>query len=185
MGRAPGNIYLLDLLSTCCDLAGIDAPANSEGKSCKPIFTGEQQTVRDVLYGAYCGGTKPGMRCVKKGDWKLIQYDVLNGKVRETQLFNLATNPHEFLTEHHAADVMKLSHAKPSAMQIDLAELDEHADKLAEMKTLLLEEMRRLHDPFRFWNQPNDGLAKPQVDRWTPKEKRAKQNRPNDSQTQR
>ena len=59
-----------------------------------------------VLYGAYCGGTKPGIRCVRKGDWKLIKYDTLDGKVRETQLFNLKSNPNELLIEHHAKEVV-------------------------------------------------------------------------------
>ena len=36
---------------------------------------GEVESVRKVMYGAYCGGTKPGMRSVRKGDWKLIKYD--------------------------------------------------------------------------------------------------------------
>ena len=31
----------------------------------------------DVLYGVYSGGTKPGLRCVKRGDWKLSKVDVL------------------------------------------------------------------------------------------------------------
>ncbi len=91
--RALGNVYLLDLIATFCDLAGIDAPQSNEGISFKPVLEGKQPAVRDVLYGAYCGGTKPGMRCVQRGDWKLIQYDVLDGRVREKQLFNLADNP--------------------------------------------------------------------------------------------
>ena len=98
--RVPGNIYLLDVLPTLCDLAGIAAPATVEGVSFRPVLEGDRPTVRDVLYGVYCGGTKPGMRCVKRGDWKLIKYDVMDGSVRRTQLFNLAENPHEFLAEH-------------------------------------------------------------------------------------
>ena len=48
----------------------------------------------------YSGGTKPGMRTARKGDWKLIKYDMMDGTIRETQLFNLAENPHEYLPEH-------------------------------------------------------------------------------------
>ena len=91
--RAEGNIYLLDVLATLCDLAGVAAPETNEGLSFKPVLTGQKPAVRDVLYGVYNGGTKPGMRCVKQGDWKLIKYDVMNGAVRETQLFNLKDNP--------------------------------------------------------------------------------------------
>ena len=142
-GRAPGNIYLPDTLATLCDLAGIPAPETNEGASFKDVLTGEKQTVRDTLYGAYCGGTKPGIRCVKNGDWKLIKYDTLDGGVHETQLFNLAENPNEFLPEHGKADP-KLT---------DLAGNPEHAAKLAEMEALLLSEMTRLNDPYRLWNQ--------------------------------
>ena len=142
-GRAPGNIYLLDTLATLCDLAGIPAPESNEGESFKSVLTGEGKTVRDTLYGAYTGGTKPGIRCVKNGDWKLIKYDTLDGAVHETQLFNLAENPNEFLLEH----------GKDDPKFNDLAEDPKHATKLAEMEALLLSEMTRLNDPYRLWNQ--------------------------------
>ncbi len=162
--RAEGNVYLLDSLPTICDLAGVDAPKHVEGKSFKSILMGQATTVRDVLYGVYNGGTKPGMRCVKKGDWKLIKYDVLDGKVRETQLFNLADNPNEWLSEH----------GKEDDRFRDLAEAPEYKDKLAEMEALLLAEMRRLDDPWRLWNQPDDGLTPP-VEEKKAKRKQRKQ----------
>ena len=31
-----------------------------------------------VLYGVPNGGTKPGMRSVKQGDWKLVKFNVLS-----------------------------------------------------------------------------------------------------------
>ncbi|MEN8737617.1 MAG: sulfatase-like hydrolase/transferase [Akkermansiaceae bacterium] len=142
-GRAQGNIYLLDTLATLCDLAGIKAPPTNEGTSFKPVLTGEKETVRDTLYGVYAGGTKPGMRSVRKGDWKLVKFDVLDGKVRETQLFNLAENPNEFLPEHSKKDP-KLT---------DLAEDPKHLSKLKEMEALLKTEMERHHDPFPLWDQ--------------------------------
>ena len=159
--RVEGNIYLLDVLATLCDLAGIPAPETNEGLSFKPVLEGKQATMRDVLFGAYNGGTKPGMRSVKKGDWKLIQYDVMNGAVRETQLFNLKDNPEEFLAEHHDPKVTALTGVKPTKEQTNLANDPRHAAKLAEMQGLLLAEMRRLNDPWRLWNQPADGLTPP------------------------
>jgi arylsulfatase A-like enzyme len=159
--RVEGNIYLLDTLATLCDLAGIAAPETNEGISCKPVLTGQQQTVRDTMYGVYNGGTKPGMRSVKQGDWKLIKYDVMGGSVRETQLFNLKDNPDEFLTEHLAAEVVALNGSRPAKHQVNLATDPQHAAKLAEMEALLLAEMRRLNDPWRLWNQPADGLMPP------------------------
>ncbi|MEO2093822.1 MAG: sulfatase/phosphatase domain-containing protein, partial [bacterium] len=142
-----------DVLATLCDLAEVPAPASSEGKSFAPVLEGEREIVRDVLYGAYCGGTKPGMRCVRRGDWKLIKYDTLGGKVHETQLFDLSRNPSELIEEHHAEAVSALTGNEPQAHQTNLADDLRHAAKLAEMEELLLEEMVRLEDPYRLWNQ--------------------------------
>jgi len=144
--RVEGNIYLLDLLATFCDLAGIQPPETNEGTSFKPVLTGEKQAMREVLFGAYSGGSKPGMRSVKQGDWKLIQYESADGTSKHTQLFNLAENPDELLPEH----------GKPN-----LADDPKRAAKLTEMKKLLLSEMRRLDDPWRFSDQPGDDLPTP------------------------
>lgn len=159
--RAMGNIYLLDVLATLCEIAGIAPPETNEGISFKSVLTGKTPQIRDVLYGVYCGGTKPGMRCVKRGDWKLIKYDVMNGSVRETQLFNLRDNPDEFLAEHHDPNVIAMTGVLPAAQQINLAADPRHAAKLVEMEALLLAEMRRWNDPWRLWNQPADGLTSP------------------------
>lgn len=136
--RAQGNVYLLDVLATLCDLAGIEAPETNEGTSFRSVLEGRADTVRDVLYGVYCGGTKPGMRSVRRGDWKLIEYDVLDGAVRETQLFDLRANPHEFVAEHGKGGRLT-----------DLAEDPAYAERLAEMRQLLLEQMERWDDPYR------------------------------------
>ena len=157
--RVQGNIYLLDVLGTICDLAGIKAPKTVESMSFRPVLEGKRDTVRDVLYGVYSGGTKPGMRSVRKGDWKLIKYDVLDGQVRQTQLFNLKDNPDELLKEHHEAKIVKLTGNKPKANQVNLADDPKYAGTLAEMEALLLSEMRRLDDPYRLWDQPDDGLG--------------------------
>ncbi|MEM7392229.1 MAG: sulfatase-like hydrolase/transferase [Verrucomicrobiota bacterium] len=147
-GRAQGNIYLLDVLGTLCDLADIEAPKTAESISFRPVLEGQRETIRDTLYGVYCGGTKPGMRAVRKGDWKLIKYDVMDGTVRQTQLFNLKHNPHEFIQEH----------GRRQPEETNLADHPKYAGKLADMEQLLLAEMRRLDDPWRLWNQPDDGL---------------------------
>jgi arylsulfatase A-like enzyme len=154
--RAEGNIYLLDTLATLCDLAGIDPPETNEGVSFKPILMGQKQSLREVMYGVYNGGTKPGLRCVKKGNWKLIEWDVLDGQVRKTQLFDLANNPLEFLPEHHDPKVHEITGVKPAEHQTNLATDPKYADKLQEMRQLLLSEMKRHDDPWRLWNQPQD-----------------------------
>ncbi len=145
--RALGNVYLLDALPTILDLAGIDSPKTIEGISFKPVLVGQRDTIRDVLFGVYCGGTKPGMRCVKKGNWKLIKYDVMNGDVRETQLFNLAKNPNEFIAQHGMKD----------PLLNNLADDPTFATKRREMEALLLSQMRELDDPYRLWDQGETG----------------------------
>ncbi|MBA2116540.1 sulfatase-like hydrolase/transferase [Bremerella alba] len=151
--RAQGNIYLLDVLATICDLTGVQPPETNEGTSFKPVLTGKKDTVRDVLYGVYCGGEKPGMRCVKKGDWKLLKYDVPSADVQETQLFNLAENPHEFLPQHHNKNVIAMTGVTPEKHQTNLANDPNFAAQRQEMETLLQEEMKRLDDPFVLWDQ--------------------------------
>lgn len=156
--RAEGNVYLLDVLATLCDLAGIGAPDANEGKSFRPVLEGKIPSIRDVVYGVYCGGGKPGIRSVKKGDWKLIEYESADRNVRQTQLFHLTENPDELVEQHHLPANIALTGVTPKAHQTNLARLPEHANKLKEMQELLLAEMRRMEDPFRFSNQPNDNL---------------------------
>jgi arylsulfatase A-like enzyme len=159
--RVQGNIYLLDVLATLCDLSGIEAPETNEGTSFRPILEGRAEVVRDVLYGAYCGGAKPGMRAVRQGDWKLIRYEAADGTARETQLFHLTENPEEFLPEHHDPAIHSVTGHPPAPRQTDLADHPDHAGKRAELESLLLSEMRRLGDPWRFSDQPDDDLPEP------------------------
>lgn len=152
-GRAEGNVYLLDTLATLCDFAGIEPPPTNEGLSMRPVLEGKKDTLREVLYGVYTGGTKPGIRSVKKGDWKLIKYDALDGKLRRTQLFDLAENPDEHLAEHQDSEVAALTGVTPEKHQVNLADDPDHAEVRAEMENLLKAEMERLHDPYTLWDQ--------------------------------
>lgn len=153
--QASGYIYLLDILPTLCDLAGIEPPEGMEGVSFRSVLEGKTERVRDVLYGVYCAGTKPGMRSVKTDGWKLIKYDVLDGYVRETQLFNLKENPDELLQEHHAPEVIALTGNTPEPHQVNLADDPGYAEKRKELEALLWAEQKRLGDPYRLWDQPN------------------------------
>ncbi len=141
--RVKGNVYLADILPTLCDLANISIPNTVESKSFEPILSGEKKSIREVMYGVYSGGTKPGMRSVKKGDWKLIKYDLMDGEIQETQLFNLAENPHEYLAEHE----------RTTEIENNLANNPKYADKLNEMEALLLEQMQLHDDPYQLWDQ--------------------------------
>ncbi len=152
--RASGYTYLMDVFPTFCDLAGIDIPETVEGKSFRPVLEGKTDRIRDVLYGVYCGGTKPGMRSVKSDGWKLIEYDVLDGKVRKTQLFNLKENRFEYLVEHQSPALVKLLNHRPDPNQINLADLPEYAAKRKELEKLLATEMKRWGDPYQLSKNP-------------------------------
>jgi hypothetical protein len=76
-----------------------------------------------------------------------------------TQLFNLDENPAEFLSEHHDPEVLRVSHASPAPHQKNLAYDPAHAEKRRELEALLLAEMRRLHDPHRFSDQPREEVS--------------------------
>ena len=150
--RAPGCVYLTDLLATLCDVAGIEPPESNEGTSFLPVLAGERPRIRDVLYGAYCGGGRPGIRSVRRGDWKLIEYESPVGG-RHTQLFNLRENPLELLAEHHDPAVAAVSRVSAAEHQRNLAADPAHAAIRTALEADLLAEMRRLDDPFRFSHQ--------------------------------
>ena len=151
--RMPGNTYLGDTLATLCAITGVTPPSTDEGKSFLPVLEEKTETVRDVLYGVYCGGQKPGMRSVRKGDWKLIKYESPSGGLH-TQLFNIQENPHEFLAEHHDPTVLKSLPEQPTAKQKNLADDPEFATTRSAMEALLLEQMIQHDDPYRFSDQP-------------------------------
>ncbi|MCX7818256.1 MAG: sulfatase-like hydrolase/transferase [Kiritimatiellae bacterium] len=159
--RVRGNIYLSDVLPTLCDLAGIPPPPTVEGQSFRAVLEGRRAALREVLYGAYCGGAKPGIRCVREGDWKLIAYHNGTATGRRVQLFNLRDNPWELLPEHRAPEVVAALGRCPAAAETDLAGDPRFASQLARMQALLLSEMRRLDDPWRLWFEPNEGRVAP------------------------
>ena len=151
--RALGNVYLMDLLATLCELASIDVPSTNEGQSFREVLQGRKDVIRETIYGVYAGGTKPGIRSVRHGNWKLIQYDVLDGQVREQQLFDLSQNPNELLIEHHDREVIRLTGNEPTESQVNLAKDPRYAKQLAKMEQLLRQQMLEWDDPFPHWNQ--------------------------------
>lgn len=121
--------YLYDIHPTLQQLAGLNTPETVEFQSLVPILSAQSAKHRDHLYHAFMSW----QRAIRKGDHKLIEYRV-NG-ARHTQLFDIAKDPHE---------------------TTNLAEKEEHAKTLAELRALLAQERLRLNDgntPYPFANQ--------------------------------
>jgi len=96
-------IYLHDSFPTFCDLAGLDLPATidgNDGQSFRAVLEGATNAHHEVMYGLYAGGSKPGIRAVTDGRFKLIKYDAASNASQVTQLFDLQENPFELLPEH-------------------------------------------------------------------------------------
>ena len=146
--RASGYTYLLDVFPTLCDFAGIEIPKVVEGKSFRSVLEGKAERIRDVVYGVYSGGTKPGMRAIKTNGWKLIEYNVLEGTVRQTQMFDLRNNPNELLTEHNTKEVRAVLKNAPKPGQVNLAADPRFVKRRSELQALLKKEMKRLGDPY-------------------------------------
>ena len=82
----------------------------------------------------------------------MIKYESPSGGLH-TQLFNLKDNPHEFIDDHHIASVSQVLPGVPQPSQKNLADDGLYADRREDMEALLLSEMERLHDPYRFSDQ--------------------------------
>jgi arylsulfatase A-like enzyme len=86
-GETRAYTYLLDLFPTVCALTDVAPPAGLDGERLDVLWKGERAAVRDSLFLGYVRFA----RSVQDGRWKLIRYP----QIDKTQLFDLATDPHE------------------------------------------------------------------------------------------
>ncbi len=94
-GKSDALVYLFDLYPTMCELAGVKAPREVEGRSLLPIIQGREKRIRPWLLAAF----KEFQRMIRDDRWKLIAYRA--GGTRNTQLFDLRNDPDEL---HNLAD---------------------------------------------------------------------------------
>lgn len=95
----PGRVRNLDYAPTFLDLAGVQRPANFEGKSALPLMTGKlaakDWTPQDFVYEYYWEWSfpmTPGTFAIQRGDMKYIQY---YGVYDTDELYDLARDPDE------------------------------------------------------------------------------------------
>jgi len=117
-GRSEAFVYLYDLFPTVCDLTGTAVPPQVEGKSQKPVITGQTARVRDYMFNQY----RNVQRSLRDDRWKIIRYPQIN----RTQLFDLQSDPTEMN---------------------DLADKPEHAGKVEELMVWLGKVQKEFDDP--------------------------------------
>ncbi len=78
-----------DVMPTIAELVGIEAPKNIDGISFLPsLLKKEGQNQHDYLYWEF--HEQGGRKALRKGDWKLVQYNVFDPEKTTTQLYDLS-----------------------------------------------------------------------------------------------
>jgi arylsulfatase A-like enzyme len=91
-----------DFLPTVTELTGVESPAEIDGISFLPTLTGNtsDQDKHEYLYWEF--HELGGRQAVRKGNWKLVRYNVLNKKRTRTELYDLENDVGE--TNNLASD---------------------------------------------------------------------------------
>ena len=91
-----------DMFPTMAEITGAEIPDDIDGISLLPTLLGnsEKQKEHEYLYWEF--HEKGGRKAIRKGDWKLVQYDVFDPEKTRTELYDLAIDPGE---ENNVAEV--------------------------------------------------------------------------------
>jgi arylsulfatase A-like enzyme len=79
-----------DFLPTAAEIAGVQTSENTDGISYLPTLLGKEQKQHDHLYWEF--HELKGRQAVRKGDWKLVRYNVFEPGNTTTELYNLKTD---------------------------------------------------------------------------------------------
>jgi arylsulfatase A-like enzyme len=89
-----------DVMPTVAELTGMELPDNIDGVSFLPTLLGQgEQNKHDYLYWEF--HEKGGRQALRKGNWKLVRYNVLNNENTTTELYDLSVDIGE---ENNLAD---------------------------------------------------------------------------------
>jgi arylsulfatase A-like enzyme len=124
--------YLYDIYPTLCDLAKLQIPKTVQYKSLNEVIFNKDSSHRNHIYGAFM----QWQRSIRDHQYKLIEYCV--GDERQTQLFDLLTDPEEIN---------------------NLAGLEIYQEKITTLRSMLKKERVILNDgnvPYSFTN--NQGV---------------------------
>jgi len=88
-----------DVFPTLTEITGTNTPENIDGISFLPTLLGEKQPEHEYLYWEFF--ERGGRTAIRKGDWKLVRYNVLKPEETTTELYNLSEDIGE---ENNVAD---------------------------------------------------------------------------------
>jgi choline-sulfatase len=91
-GEAPEHVSLLDLFPTLLDLAGVEPPAEADGRSLVPLLAGERDPERSVVGEYLAEGAVAPILMIRSGDVKFIYC-----AADPPQLYDLAADPDELV----------------------------------------------------------------------------------------
>jgi len=78
-----------DVMPTLAELIGIETPENIDGISFLPsLLKKDDQKQHDYMYWEF--HEMGGRKALRKGDWKLVQYNVLDPEKTTTELYDLS-----------------------------------------------------------------------------------------------
>jgi arylsulfatase A-like enzyme len=79
-----------DFLPTTAELAGVPVPETTDGISYLSALLGKEQPQHEYLYWEF--HENGGRQALRKGDWKLVKYDVFNTEKTTIGLHNLSAD---------------------------------------------------------------------------------------------
>ncbi len=82
-----------DVMPTFAEIIDVNAPDQIDGISFLPTLIGENQPQHDYLYWEF--HERGGRQAVRKGDWKLVVYNVFSEGSLSPELYNLNDDPGE------------------------------------------------------------------------------------------
>jgi arylsulfatase A-like enzyme len=106
-----------DVFPTVAEISGASAPEDIDGISFLPTLLGneKEQKEHEFLYWEF--HERGGRQAVRKGNWKLVRYNVLDPEKTTTELYNLSTDLGEEnnVAEQHPEIVNELSEIMKNA----------------------------------------------------------------------
>jgi len=117
-GSETGHVSAFwDVFPTVAEITGAKIPENTDGISFLPTLLGNENEQEKHEYMYWEFHERDGRQALRKGDWKLVKYNVLNPEKTTHELYNLSTDLGEEnnVAEQHPEIVQELSEIMKNA----------------------------------------------------------------------